>query len=207
MPNNTFIKLFHFLNADAGEAGATNAAPGGADTEDDHHHLNERNAYGGANNFDSGNQGGGPRGNKQDELQSIQYVDVNYVESSMETDNEAAMANFNREIASPAGGDVRIIYNPAKNKSKSLGRVGLADQLNQFHSMNQDGSAAANPNSQLRQRKGSMLGGSGVSDKNNQSHGRRQRIKANSSEKLPPLLSNKNITATENGSGSRKRLI
>ena len=48
----------------------------------------------------------------------------------METDNEAAMANFNREIASPANGDVRIIYNPAKNKSKSLGRVGLADQLN-----------------------------------------------------------------------------
>ena len=64
----------------------------------------------------------------------------------METDNEAAMSNFNREIASPAG-DVRIIYNPAKNKSKSLGRVGLADQLNQFHSMNQDSDKVANPNS------------------------------------------------------------
>ena len=47
MPNNTFIKLFHFLNADAGEAGGANAggALGGADTEDDQH-LNERNAYG-----------------------------------------------------------------------------------------------------------------------------------------------------------------
>ena len=51
MPNNTFIKLFHFLNADADGA----ANPG--DTLD-----------GGQN--DSGD-GYGPRGNKQDELQSI----------------------------------------------------------------------------------------------------------------------------------------
>ena len=39
----------------------------------------------------------------------------------------------------------------------------------------------------------------------NQSHGRRHRIKAISSEKLPPLLSTKNIM-NEFGSGSRKRI-
>lgn len=60
------------------------------------------------------------------------------------------MANFNREICSPSGGDVRIIYNPAKNKSKSLGRVGLADQLNQFNSMNAGGeNNEVNPKSQF----------------------------------------------------------
>ena len=54
-----------------------------------------------------------------------------------------------------------------------------------------------------------MLGDmpNGASDaKANQSYGRRQRIKANSSEKLPPLQSNKQI-ATEHGNGSRKRLL
>ena len=115
------------------------------------------------------------------------------MESSIDTENEAGLVNFSRDIGSPNGDKVRIIYNPAKNKSKSLGRVGLADQLNQFHSMNKDD----NPNSQLRNRKGSMLGDmrGGISDaKMNNSNGRRQRIKANSSEKLPPLLSNKNIT-------------
>ena len=114
MPNNTFIKLFHFLNADAAD-GNPGAAPGnnieGADNTKEANGLRE-----------SGDNGNGPRGNKQDELQSIQYIDHNFVESSMETDNE----NFNREIGSPRG-DVRIIYNPAKNKSKSLGRVGLTD--------------------------------------------------------------------------------
>ena len=34
-------------------------------------------------------------------------------------------------FGSPQGGDVRIIYNPGKNKSQSLGRVGLTDMLNQ----------------------------------------------------------------------------
>lgn len=69
--------------------------------------------------------------------------------------------------------------------------------------MNQNGDTVANPGSQLRNRKGSMLGEMrvGKSEKGH-SHGQRQRIKANSSEKLPPLLSNKNITE----SGSRKRL-
>ena len=42
----------------------------------------------------------------------------------------------------------------------------------------------------------------------NQSHGRRQRIKANSIDKLPPLLSTKNIATNEHQSqGSRKRLL
>lgn len=96
----------------------------------------------------------------------------------METDNENVLANFQREICSPAG-DVRIIYNPAKNKSKSLGRVGLADQLNQLHSMNQDNKGTS-PSSQLKQRKGSMMGDmpNGASDAKNQSYGRRHRIKA-----------------------------
>ena len=118
---------------------------------------------------------------------------------------EAGLGNFQRQLGSPSG-DVRIIYNPAKNKSKSLGRVGLADQLNHFQSMHRD-REGEDLNSQLRQRKGSMLGG--ISDtKMNQSLGRRQRIKANSSEKLPPLLSNKNIANTEQQStGSRKQLL
>ena len=43
-----------------------------------------------------------------------------------------APPNFNRDIIAspPNDGDVRIIYNPAKNKSKSLGRVGLTDMFN-----------------------------------------------------------------------------
>ena len=46
----------------------------------------------------------------------------------------------------------------------------------------------------------------GASDAKNQSYGRRQRIKALSSEKLPPLQSSKQI-ATDHGHGSRKRLL
>mmetsp|Transcript_12071 Transcript_12071/g.16379 ORF Transcript_12071/g.16379 Transcript_12071/m.16379 type:complete len:229 (-) Transcript_12071:1932-2618(-) len=180
MPNNTFIKLFHFLNADA-----------------------EGNANGGQNEDGHGEDGPGQR-SKQDELQSIQYVDQNFVESCTDTDMEAGMGNFQRQLGSPTA-DVRIIYNPAKNKSKSLGRVGLADQLNHFQSMHRE-REGEDLNSQLRQRKGSMLGG--VSEtKMNQSLGRRQRVKANSSEKLPPLLSNKNIANTEQSTGSRKRLL
>ena len=60
MPNNTFIKLFHFLNADAGEGGAVNAG----DTEDDH---NEKDAFKDGMGFDrlEGYQGGlGLRANK-----------------------------------------------------------------------------------------------------------------------------------------------
>ena len=65
MPNNTFIKLFHFLNADAGEGGAVN--PG--DTEED---LNEKDAFLDGIGYDHHDENaGGPRGNKQDELQSI----------------------------------------------------------------------------------------------------------------------------------------
>ena len=72
---------------------------------------------------------------------------------------EAGLGNFLGQLGSPSA-DVRIIYNPAKNKSKSLGRVGLADQLNHFQSMNRDRDGGGDdPNSQLRQRKGSMLGG------------------------------------------------
>ena len=58
MPNNTFIKLFHFLNADADGKDPT-------DKKDDA--LGENNpGY-----LDSGIDVPGPRGNKQDELQSI----------------------------------------------------------------------------------------------------------------------------------------
>ena len=67
MPNNTFIKLFHFLNADAGEGDVANAG----DTEDD---RNEKDAFRDGMGFDrlEGYQGGGGlRANKQDELQSI----------------------------------------------------------------------------------------------------------------------------------------
>lgn len=74
MPNSTFIKLFHFLNADAGDGTNGN---GGEDAAGPYYP-------------DSGIEFKGPRGTKQDELQSIQYVDQNYVESSMETENEAA---------------------------------------------------------------------------------------------------------------------
>ena len=63
MPNNTFIKLFHFLNADAAD-GNPGAAPGnnieGADNTKEANGLRE-----------SGANGNGPRGDKQDELQSI----------------------------------------------------------------------------------------------------------------------------------------
>jgi len=54
MPNNTFIKLFHFLNADADG----NIANSGED--------------GGGNDYpESGADFQGLRGNKHDELQSI----------------------------------------------------------------------------------------------------------------------------------------
>lgn len=45
MPNNTFIKLFHFLNADAGEGGVANAG----DTEDD---RNDKDAFRDGMGFD-----------------------------------------------------------------------------------------------------------------------------------------------------------
>ena len=76
-------------------------------------------------------------GTKQDELQSIQYVDQNYVESSLETDNEGPFAMGR---AHESKKDVKILYNPAKNKSKSLGRVGpTADQFNQLLSKESPG--------------------------------------------------------------------
>ena len=161
MPNNTFIKLFHNL---AGE--------------------------------EDGEGENGMRGDgaKQDELQSIQYVDQNYVESSMETDTEGLFG-----VVRPmheAKKDVKILYNPAKNKSKSLGRVGPADQFNQFNLLSKgESSGKADSQTNVRQRKGSMagstlLGGIGqqqLQPAQQQSVGRRNRVKASSSEKLPPL--------------------
>jgi hypothetical protein len=76
--------------------------------------------FGGADGDDAGEK------SKQDELQSIQYVDQNYVESSLDTENESVLhpqdsnKNFN----------MRIVYNPAKNKSKSLARVGPVELAN-----------------------------------------------------------------------------
>ena len=101
MPNNTFIKLFHFNDAD--------------------------NRHDANNNGDNDSV---PRANRPpDELQSIQYIDVNYVESGVDTEVEA---NFDREVAS-SNRDVRIVYNPAKNnKSKSLGTVGLSNNIKQL---------------------------------------------------------------------------
>ena len=85
------------------------------------------NLGGGEDNVDE--NGVQREGTKQDELQSIQYVDQNYVESSLETDNEGLFMNIRHESKK----DVKIIYNPAKNKSKSLGRVGpTAEQFNQL---------------------------------------------------------------------------
>ena len=55
MPNSTFIKLFHFLNADAGDGTNGN---GGEDAAGPYYP-------------DSGIEFEGPRGTKQDELQSI----------------------------------------------------------------------------------------------------------------------------------------
>ena len=60
LPNNTFTKLFHFLNADAGDG----QAAGGEEERDADAGYNDRD-----DNRDSGFPG--PRGNKQDELQSI----------------------------------------------------------------------------------------------------------------------------------------
>ena len=58
MPNNTFIKLFHFLNADAGEGGAVNAG----DTEEE---FDEKDAFGEGMGYDRhDDHPGGPRGNK-----------------------------------------------------------------------------------------------------------------------------------------------
>lgn len=55
-----------------------------------------------------------------DEMQSVQFIDVNYVESCVDSEVEA---NFDKEVASQ---NVQITYNPASNnKSKSLGIVGL----------------------------------------------------------------------------------
>ena len=91
------------------------------------------NLAGGEDN--DGENGMHREGTKQDELQSIQYVDQNYVESSLETDNEGPFG-MGRGLESKK--DVKIIYNPAKNKSKSLGRVGpTADQFNQLLSKEQ----------------------------------------------------------------------
>lgn len=46
---------------------------------------------------------------KQDELQSIQYLDQNYVESSIDSENEFDLKN----------GKLRIIYNPDRKRSLS----------------------------------------------------------------------------------------
>ena len=45
----------------------------------------------------------------------------------METDNEGLFGPIRGHESKK---DVKIIYNPAKNKSKSLGRVGPTDQFN-----------------------------------------------------------------------------
>ena len=54
------------------------------------------------------------------------------MESSLETDNEGPFGN----VRGHESKNVKILYNPAKNKSKSLGRVGPADQFNQFNLLN-----------------------------------------------------------------------
>ena len=53
-------------------------------------------------------------------------MDYNYVESSLESENENAF-NLGMNQKKRENEAVRIIYNPAKNKSKSLGRVGLGN--------------------------------------------------------------------------------
>ena len=56
------------------------------------------------------------------------------MESSLETDNEGPFG-LDRGLGRghESKNNVKIIYNPAKNKSKSLGRVGPTDQFNQFN--------------------------------------------------------------------------
>ena len=75
------------------------------------------------------------------------------MESSLETDNEGPFGMGRHESK-----NVKIIYNPAKNKSKSLGRVGpTADQFNQLLSKEAHGQADSQTN--MKQRKGSLLMG------------------------------------------------
>ena len=77
MPNNTFIKLFHFLNADAGAEDGTalgGTMPGGTAAglaSDTNGVENHRSGIDGLRESGDNGGGGGPRGNKQDELQSI----------------------------------------------------------------------------------------------------------------------------------------
>ena len=76
----------------------------------------------------------------------------------METDTEGPFGVVRPMHESKKG--VKILYNPAKNKSKSLGRVGPADQFNQFNLLSKGGSSGkADSQTNVRQRKGSMLMG------------------------------------------------
>jgi len=101
MPNNTFIKLFQNQNAAAAENDNKDASGEGDD-------FKSRNRDHGKSDKNAG---------RQDELQSIQYVDQNYVESSSGQDSE-------RRSKAATPNRVKIYYNPAK-KSRSLGRVGI----------------------------------------------------------------------------------
>lgn len=67
MPNNTFIKLFHFLNADADEGGVAIANPGETEEENIKRDAFKENA-GYQESGDNREGYLGPRVNKQDEL-------------------------------------------------------------------------------------------------------------------------------------------
>jgi hypothetical protein len=90
---------------------------------------------------------------KQDELQSIQYCDQNYVESSIDSENEFDLKD----------GQLRIIYNPDRSKSLSkVNRTELApsgfdrQRESDVNAAHQNIYAKSNHNSSIKIRQGSL---------------------------------------------------